>query len=70
MQGKKNYQDKLFAQFQLSDRVLKHNFYRRLKEILDLDYLYRLTKSYYGASGQMDLQQKNGQLDKSYAAKL
>ena len=48
MQGKKDYQEKLFAQFQLSDRVPKNNFYRRLKEVLDLHYLYKLTKKYYG----------------------
>lgn len=55
MQGKKDYQEKLFAQFQLSERVPKHNFYRRLKDVLDLDFLYRLTKSYYGASGQKSI---------------
>ncbi len=55
MQGKKDYQEKLFAQFQLSERVPKHNFYRRLKEVLDLDFLYRLTKSYYGESGQKSI---------------
>jgi len=55
MQGKKDYQEKLFAQFQLSERVPKHNFYRRLKEVLDLDFLYPLTKSYYGESGQKSI---------------
>ncbi len=52
MQGKKDYQEKLFANFQLSDRIPKGNFYRRLKEVLGLDFLYPLTKQYYGASGQ------------------
>ena len=55
MQGKKDYQEKLFAQFQLSERVPKQNFYRRLREVLDLDFLYRLTKSYYGESGQKSI---------------
>jgi len=55
MQGKKNYQEKLFAHFQLSDRIPKHNFYRRLKEVLDLHFLYPLTKSYYGESGQKSI---------------
>ena len=55
MQGKKDYQEKLFAHFQLSDRVPKNNFYRRLKEVLDLDFLYPLTKIYYGASGQKSI---------------
>ena len=30
MQGKKIYQEKLFNQFRLSDRVPENNFYRRL----------------------------------------
>jgi len=55
MQGKKNYQEKLFNNFQLSDRIPKHNFYRRLKEVLDLNFLYLLTKSYYGESGQKSI---------------
>src|SRR5690606_17383286 len=38
MQGKKNYQEKLFTSFKLSDRVSKENFYRRLKEVLNLDF--------------------------------
>ena len=55
MQGKKDYHETLFAQFQLSERVPKHNFYRRLKEVVDLDFLYRMTKSYYGESGQKSI---------------
>ena len=52
MQGKKDYQEKLFARFQLSERIPKNNFYRRLKEVLDLRFLYDLTKGYYCESGQ------------------
>ena len=55
MQGKKDYQEKLFARFQLSERIPKSNFYRRLKEVLDLRYLYALTKGYYGESGQKSI---------------
>jgi len=55
MQGKKYYQEKLFANFQLSSRVPKNNFYRKLKEVLDLDFLYQLTKTYYGQSGQKSI---------------
>ena len=51
MQGKKIYQEKLFNTFRLSDRVPEANFYRRLKDVLDLDYLYESTKPYYGSSG-------------------
>jgi len=55
MQGKKDYQEKLFINFQLSNRVPETNFYRRLKGVLDLDYLYKLTKPYYGDSGQKSI---------------
>ena len=55
MQGKKDYQEKLFANFQLSERVPANNFYRRLSEELDLRFLYKLTKSYYGDSGQKSI---------------
>ena len=41
MQGKKVYQEKLFSNFQLSRRVPPTNFYRRLKEVLDLSFLYK-----------------------------
>ena len=55
MQGKKDYQEKLFAQFQLSDRVPTNNFYRLLKQELDLQFLYVLTRPYYGDSGQKSI---------------
>src|SRR5436190_11676938 len=55
MQGKKHYSEKLFKQFQLSDRVPAENFYRRLKEVLDLHWLYKATKKYYGTEGQQSI---------------
>ncbi len=55
MQGKKQYQEKIFSHFQLSDRISETNFYRRLKGVLDLDFLYPLTKHYYGESGQKSI---------------
>ena len=55
MQGKKNYSEKLFKQFQLSDRVPADNFYRRLKEMLELRWLYKATKNYYGTEGQQSI---------------
>lgn len=51
MQGKKQYSEKLFTSFQLSDRVPADNFYRRLKQNLDLDFLREETKTYYGSEG-------------------
>ena len=55
MQGKKVYMEKLFSNFQLSQRVPKENFYRRLKDTLDLSFLYSLTKPYYGSCGQKSI---------------
>jgi len=55
MQGNKVYQEKLFTSFQLSGKVPKNNFYRRLKEVLDLSFLYNKTKIYYGDCGQKSL---------------
>jgi transposase len=55
MQGKKHYAEKLFTSFQLSDRVGPDNFYRRLKDTLDLRWLYKKTKKYYGSEGQKSI---------------
>jgi len=55
MQGKKDYQEQLFTHFQLSDYVPEDNFYRRLKGILNLDFLGSLTASYYGDCGQKSI---------------
>ncbi len=51
MQGRKNYTEKLFLSFQLSDQIPKDNLYRRLRETLDLSFLYRDTKELYGRTG-------------------
>ncbi|NQU54498.1 MAG: IS1182 family transposase [Bacteroidetes bacterium] len=55
MQGKKEYNEKLFISFQLSNHVPKENFYRRLREVLDLHFLHKLTESYYGNCGQKSI---------------
>jgi transposase len=55
MQGKKYSQPKLFTTFKIDSRVPKDNFYRRLKGVLDLRYLYEQTKGYYGDCGQKSL---------------
>jgi transposase len=55
MQGKKQYAEKLFTSFQLSAHVPADNFYRRLKESLDLQWLYKSTKKYYGTEGQASI---------------
>lgn len=55
MQGKKTHQEKLFIQFQLSDYVPADNFYRRLKKLLDLNFLYQSTSKHYGKEGQKSI---------------
>lgn len=62
MQGKKvpacrrgRYQEKLFTNFQLSQRIPENNFYRRLKQAICLDFLYKETEQYYGSCGQKSL---------------
>jgi transposase len=55
MQGKKSYQEKLFIQFRLSDHVPADNFYRRLKDLLKLKFLYQATTEYYGKEGQKSI---------------
>ena len=55
MQGKKVYQEQLFNSFRLSDRVPSTNFYRLLREALNLDFLYGLTRGFYGDSGQKSI---------------
>ena len=39
----------------MSDHVPQENFYRRLKEELDLSYLRSQTKHYYGNCGQKSI---------------
>jgi len=46
MQGKKTYQEKLFNQFRLSDRVPEANFYRRLNDAVDLKLLYQQSQKH------------------------
>jgi transposase len=55
MQGKKDHQERLFIQFQLSDYVPTDNFYRRLKKLLNLDFVYQSTSAYYGKEGQKSI---------------
>jgi hypothetical protein len=52
MQGIKRYQKKVFVNFRLSEHVSKNNFYRQLKEKLDLSYLRSFSQKYYGREGQ------------------
>lgn len=51
MQGKKHFTEKLFISFQLSEQVPMDNFYRRLKDTLDLKFIIAATKHLYGSTG-------------------
>ena len=55
MQGKKLYSEQLFTSFHLSERIAEDNFYRRLKDLLNLQWLYKETKKYYGTEGQQSI---------------
>ncbi|WP_181309084.1 IS1182 family transposase, partial [Rufibacter sp. XAAS-G3-1] len=52
MQGRKHFADEKELRFSLSAHVPERNFYRRLKDRLDLSFLYELTRPYYGSCGQ------------------
>ncbi|PSR52307.1 hypothetical protein AHMF7605_24490 [Adhaeribacter arboris] len=55
MQGRKVLEDEKALLFSLSAHVPEHNFYRRLKQQLNLDFLYELTQPYYGRCGQQSI---------------
>ncbi|MEZ5004192.1 MAG: hypothetical protein R2730_14265 [Chitinophagales bacterium] len=46
---------KLFTHFQLSDRIPESNFIVVYIKALDLQFLYVLTKEYYGSCGQKSI---------------
>jgi len=55
MLGQKDYQEKLFVSFSLSQRVPENNFYRRLKKLLDLQFIRDMARPYYGSEGQKSI---------------
>jgi hypothetical protein len=55
MQGQKQFTDKVVVRFRLSERVPRHNLYRRLDEVLDLRFLYEETQALYSHTGQPSL---------------
>ena len=55
MQGKKQFTDQVVTHFRLSKRVPAHNLYRRLDELLDLEFLYQETQGLYSHTGQPSL---------------
>lgn len=55
MLGKKDYEEKLFLSFSLSKRIPENNFYRQLKEVLDLQFVRDMARPYYGREGQKSI---------------
>jgi len=55
MQGKKKLQPQLFYQIDIEKLVPADNYYRILNSSLDLGYLYRDTKRFYGTEGQQSI---------------
>ena len=52
MQGHKQFTDKVVTRLRLSERVPRHNLYRRLGELLNWDFLYKQTQALYCHTGQ------------------
>jgi len=52
MQGRKEIQPKMLYQVTLNDLVSSDNYYRNLSKVLDMQFLYKATESYYGKEGQ------------------
>ena len=55
MLGQKDYKEKLFLSFSLSKRIPENNFYRRLKQVLDLQFVPNMARPYYGTEGQKSI---------------
>jgi transposase len=55
IQGHKQFTDKVITRFRLSERVPRHNLYRRLSEVLDWEFLYEETRTIYSHMGQPSL---------------
>lgn len=55
MLGNKDYQEKLFLSFSLSQRIPEDNFYRCLKQVLDLRFIRNMARPYYGKEGQKSI---------------
>jgi transposase len=55
MQGEKPFQPKAFYSVNLDAMVPRDNFYRRLNTVLDLRWVRRETRQYYGTEGQKSI---------------
>ena len=55
MQGQQDFHDKVSTPFRLSERVPEQHFYRRLRDLLDWEFLRRQTRPVYRHTGQPSL---------------
>ena len=55
MQGKKQLEPKMLYTITLEQLVPQDNFYRRLKKVIELNWLYKSTERYYGSEGQASI---------------
>lgn len=55
MQGIKQFSPQLFVSVNLLDMVPTDNFYRRLHNELELQFIYKATQKYYGKEGQSSI---------------
>jgi transposase len=55
MQGHKQFVDKVVLRFRLSERVPPQNFYRRLRDVLDWEFLRTQTRPIYSHTGHPSL---------------
>ena len=55
MQGKKKITPRLFVNFNIADLIPEDNFYRVLKNKLDLGFIYKQTKTCYSHTGKPSL---------------
>lgn len=56
MQGRKFLSPKMFYQLNLDSLVKPDNFYRKLNDVLDLQFIYTETSPYYGTEGQESIE--------------
>jgi transposase len=54
-QGHKQFPDRVVLRFRLSERVPRHNLYRRLAELLDWSFRYAQRQDLYSHTGQPSL---------------
>ena len=52
MMGRKTYQEKMFYNFSLSERVPEDHFLRKVAKVVDLSFVRKLVKPYYSYTGQ------------------